>query len=84
MICGESPNPTTPEAIAAQAAVSYQRAGLNAWPFGAMCPGWTVTSADTYLGPWNTPTPVPVLDVVSPSEKWTGTVNLAATPVSVM
>ncbi len=62
VICGESPNPTATDAIAAQARVSYDRAGLNAWPFGAMCPGWTTKAADPYLGPWNTPS-VPVLVV---------------------
>jgi pimeloyl-ACP methyl ester carboxylesterase len=62
VICGESPNPTTKSAIAAQALASYQRAGLNTWPFGALCRGWSVKASSPYLGPWNTPTP-PVLVV---------------------
>ncbi len=63
VICGESPNPTSADAIAAQAQMSYQRAGLNAWPFGAMCAGWSARAAQSYRGPWDTPTPVPVLVV---------------------
>ena len=61
VICGESPNPTTEPAVAAQARLSYQRAGLSNWPFGASCEGWTTKAAHTYLGPWNTPTRMPVL-----------------------
>jgi pimeloyl-ACP methyl ester carboxylesterase len=61
VICGESPNPTTEAAVAAQARLSYQRAGLNGWPFVASCEGWTTKAAHPYLGPWNTGTPVPVL-----------------------
>jgi len=60
VICGESPNPTTPAAYAAQALFSYERAGLNGWPFGAVCNRWSVRASNRYLGPWDTPTP-PVL-----------------------
>jgi pimeloyl-ACP methyl ester carboxylesterase len=61
VICGESPNPTTEPAVATQARLSYQRAGLNGWPFVASCEGWTIKAAQPYLGPWNTPTRTPVL-----------------------
>ena len=61
VICGESPNPMTEPAVAAQARLSYQRAGLNGWPFVASCEGWTVRTAQPYLGPWNNPTRTPVL-----------------------
>ena len=60
MVCGESPNPATDNAYAAQALASYQRAGLNLWPFTAVCKGWTAKASSPYLGPWNTKTP-PVL-----------------------
>jgi pimeloyl-ACP methyl ester carboxylesterase len=61
VVCGESPNPTSAAANVAQAQASYRRAGLNSWPFVAMCRGWTARASDRYLGPWNKPTPVPVL-----------------------
>jgi pimeloyl-ACP methyl ester carboxylesterase len=61
VICGESPNPTTAAAYSAQALASYARAGRNVWPWLAYCAGWTIKAADPYLGPWNRPTPVPVL-----------------------
>jgi pimeloyl-ACP methyl ester carboxylesterase len=61
VVCGESPNPTSLAANVAQARASYRRAGLNSWPFVAMCRGWTARASDTYLGPWNKPTPAPVL-----------------------
>jgi pimeloyl-ACP methyl ester carboxylesterase len=60
VICGESPNPKTKPAYAAQALTSYQRAGLTVWPFTATCTGWSVKASSPYLGPWDTPTP-PVL-----------------------
>ena len=63
MICGESPNPTTEADYAAQAKTSYQRAGLSAWPFIASCQDWTTKAANVYSGPWNTPTPGPILVV---------------------
>lgn len=62
VICGESPNPATVEANVKQALASYKRAGVNSWPLLAICLGWSVEAADTYLGPWNKPTP-PVLVV---------------------
>lgn len=65
VICGESPNPDTAEASAAQAEVSFQRAGLSPWPFGAACLGWTERAADPYPGPWNTPLAVPVLVIAN-------------------
>jgi pimeloyl-ACP methyl ester carboxylesterase len=61
VICGESPNPTIEPAVAAQARLSYQRAGLNGWPFVASCEGWTIKAAHPYLGPWNNPTRTLVL-----------------------
>jgi pimeloyl-ACP methyl ester carboxylesterase len=60
VVCGESPNPATKAAYADQALTSYQRAGLNVWPFAALCTGWSVKASSPYLGPWNRPTP-PVL-----------------------
>jgi pimeloyl-ACP methyl ester carboxylesterase len=61
VVCGESPNPTSLAGNVAQARASYRRAGLNSWPFVAMCRGWTARASDRYLGPWNRPTPAPVL-----------------------
>ncbi len=60
VICGESPNPATPEAFAAQIGASYVRAGYSAWPFVASCLGWTARAAAPYAGPWDRPS-VPVL-----------------------
>jgi len=81
VICGESPNPTSVDAIAAQARVSYQRAGLNAWPFGAMCQDWIVRAADSYLGPWDTPTKARVLvigNVYDPATPYSSSQAMAA------
>lgn len=61
VVCGESPNPETAAAFVAQVEASYARAGYSAWPFVAACHGWTARAADPYLGPWDNPTPVPVL-----------------------
>ena len=60
VICGESPNPDTEAAFAAQIGVSYDRAGYSAWPFVASCLGWTARAAAPYSGPWDRPG-VPVL-----------------------
>nr|WP_294522692.1 alpha/beta hydrolase [uncultured Rhodopila sp.] len=62
VICGESPNPATVTANVKQALFSDRRAGLTAWPLLAICLGWSIEAAETYSGPWNTPTP-PVLVV---------------------
>jgi pimeloyl-ACP methyl ester carboxylesterase len=61
VVCGESPNPETEAAFVAQVEASYARAGHSAWPFVAACHGWTARAADPYLGPWDNPTPVPIL-----------------------
>ncbi len=61
VVCGESPNPQTAAAVAAQIEASYARAGLSPWPLVASCEGWTARAADPYLGPWDHPTPAPVL-----------------------
>jgi pimeloyl-ACP methyl ester carboxylesterase len=61
VICGESPNPQTAEAVRTQAEDSYRRAGPSPWPFIASCLGWTARAAAPYSGPWDKPTPVPVL-----------------------
>ena len=61
VVCGESSNPETAAGFTAQVEASYARAGLSAWPFVAACHGWTARAADPYLGPWDNPTPVPVL-----------------------
>ena len=63
VICGESPNPETAAAFTAQVEASYARAGHSAWPFVASCHGWSARAADRYLGPWDNPTPAPVLVV---------------------
>lgn len=60
VICGESPNPETMSGYVRQARRSYRRAGINPWPFAAVCLGWSVKAADPYFGPWKAPTP-PVL-----------------------
>lgn len=60
VICGESPNPATKAAYAEQALTSYRRAGLNGWPFVALCRQWSIKASSPYLGPWDRPTP-PVL-----------------------
>ncbi|RYU56802.1 alpha/beta hydrolase [Methylolobus aquaticus] len=60
VVCGESPNPATKAGYANQALMSYQRTGINVWPFAALCSGWSVKASNPYLGPWNLPT-VPVL-----------------------
>lgn len=65
VICGESPNPETAEANAAQAIASFHRAGLTPWPFGSACLGWTARAAAPYLGPWNNATAEPVLVIGS-------------------
>ncbi len=62
VICGESPNPPTVSANVKQAMFSDRRAGVNSWPLLAICLGWSAQAADSYLGPWNNPTP-PVLVV---------------------
>jgi len=80
VICGESPNPETAEADARQAEVSFRRAGLSAWPFGASCVGWTRRAAKPYLGPWNTMTERPVLVIGStfdPATAFGSSVRLA-------
>lgn len=61
VICGESPNPESADASAAQAEASFARAGLSPWPFGSPCLGWTARAAETYRGPWNRATKEPVL-----------------------
>ncbi len=61
VVCGESPNPGTGEAVSAQALASYARAGLSPWPFVAACLGWTARAADPWLGPWNNRTAAPIL-----------------------
>lgn len=53
VICGESPNPTTDGAYVDQAKVSYERAGLNGWPWVAACSGWTAMATSPYFGPWD-------------------------------
>lgn len=65
VICGESPNPDSAEASAAQAEASFQRAGLSPWPFGAACLGWSMRAAAPYTGPWNTPLSAPVLVIAN-------------------
>ena len=50
-------------AFTAQVEASYARAGHSAWPFVASCHGWSPRATDRYLGPWDNPTPAPVLVV---------------------
>jgi pimeloyl-ACP methyl ester carboxylesterase len=80
VICGESPNPETAEAVSAQIEASYARAGLSPWPLVASCEGWTARAAAPYLGPWDNPTPVPVLvigNTYDPATPFSGSVRLA-------
>ncbi|MEB3302978.1 MAG: alpha/beta hydrolase [Cyanobacteriota bacterium] len=61
--CGETPNPRQLRAIQSLAERSRSRSGpLGAWVVwaDARCASWPAAAAP-YRGPWNTPTPVPVL-----------------------
>ncbi len=80
VICGESPNPETAEIVSAQIEASYARAGLSPWPLVASCEGWTARAAAPYLGPWDNPTPVPVLvigNTYDPATPFSGSARLA-------
>lgn len=80
VICGESPNPETPETIARQAELSFARAGLSPWPFTASCLGWTARATAPYLGPWNNRTAQPVLVIANsfdPATAFGSSVRLA-------
>ena len=63
VVCGESPNPATAAEYDAAARTSVERSQLSYWPWVAFCLDWPVPAADAYRGPWNNPTPVPVLVV---------------------
>jgi pimeloyl-ACP methyl ester carboxylesterase len=79
VICGESPNPETADAVSAQIEASYARAGLSPWPLVASCVGWTARAANAYLGPWNNSTPGPVLvigNTFDPATPLSGSVRL--------
>jgi pimeloyl-ACP methyl ester carboxylesterase len=65
VICGESPNPESAEASAAQAEASFRRAGLSPWPFGSACLGWTARAAAPYSGPWNRSLATPALVIAN-------------------
>jgi pimeloyl-ACP methyl ester carboxylesterase len=81
VICGESPNPTSLAANVAQAQTSYRRAGLNGWPFLAMCRGWSVRASAPYRGPWDKPTP-PVMvigNTFDPATPYSSSVRMART-----
>jgi hypothetical protein len=79
VICGESPNPETAEAVAAQIQASYDRAGYSPWALGASCEGWAARATKPYLGPWDNPTPVPVLvigNTFDPATPFAGSVRM--------
>ncbi|MFN9628839.1 MAG: alpha/beta hydrolase [Cyanobacteriota bacterium] len=62
-VCGEGPQPRQLGAIQALAAQARNRSGpLGPWVVWAdgRCAAWPVAAA-SYGGPWNTPTPAPVL-----------------------
>jgi pimeloyl-ACP methyl ester carboxylesterase len=62
-LCGESPQPRQLEVIQALAAQARSRSGpLGPWVVwgDGRCAAWPVAAAP-YGGPWNTPTPAPVL-----------------------
>lgn len=63
VVCGESPNPATAAQYDAAARASFDRSQPSYWPWVAYCVDWSARAADAYRGPWNTPTPVPVLVV---------------------
>ena len=80
VICGESPNPATPPGYVNAARASYRRAGPNIWPFAAMCRGWSVKSANRYLGPWTTAA-LPVLvigNTFDPATPYSSSERMAA------
>lgn len=80
VICGESPNPETNDGVSAQIEASYARAGLSPWPLVASCEGWTARAANPYRGPWDNPTPVPVLvigNTYDPATPLPGSIRLA-------
>lgn len=80
VVCGESPNPDTEAGAIAQAQRSYRRAGLSAWPFVAYCVGWSLHATDPYLGPWNNPTPAPVLvvgNIFDPATPYASSIRMA-------
>ena len=63
LLCGESPQPRQLEAIQALAERARGRSGpLGPWVAwrDARCAAWPAAAAP-YSGPWNTPTPAPVL-----------------------
>jgi len=73
-------HPATPPGYAAAALASCRRAGLNVWPFAALCHGWSVTSANRYLGPWTTGT-LPVLvigNTFDPATPYSSSERMAA------
>jgi pimeloyl-ACP methyl ester carboxylesterase len=63
VVCGESPNPDTAAEYDAAARVSFARSQPSYWPWVAYCVDWPAQATEAYRGPWNTPTPVPVLVV---------------------
>lgn len=66
VLCGENPNPRDPAAYPALEKLSVNRAGdvghYWAWHSEA-CATWPARAASHYTGPWNTPTPRPLLVV---------------------
>ncbi|WP_395729686.1 alpha/beta hydrolase [Nakamurella sp.] len=63
VVCGESPNPATGAEYDAAARVSVDRSQPSYWPWVAYCVDWSARASEAYVGPWNNPTPVPVLVV---------------------
>ncbi|MFI6766350.1 alpha/beta hydrolase [Streptomyces sp. NPDC050355] len=66
VVCGESPNPRAPGAYRALEEAAAVRAGDAGryWTWAtAGCTSWPAGAAERYRGPWNRPTPHPVLVV---------------------
>lgn len=81
VVCGESPNPTTEAGYDAAARASFDRSGPSYWPWVAYCVDWPAQAADAYRGPWDTPTPGPVLVVgntFDPATPYTSSQAMAA------
>ncbi|MFI8006226.1 alpha/beta hydrolase [Streptomyces sp. NPDC086010] len=83
VLCGDSPNPRDPGAFHALEEASAARAGDAGrfWTWAAEpCSTWPVRAPERYTGPWNKPTPNPVLvvgTVYDPSTPYAGAEAMA-------
>lgn len=82
VVCGESPNPSSPAAYVRAAAKSWSRSGAGGapWPWIAYCADWPVKAAAPYLGPWTNGTaPLMVIGVTGdPATPYSNAVSAAA------